>query len=198
MVRKQSDLIKNMKDTEVLVHLYLTQAIILVLAGIMGYFLFEDLHAFQQIWKWDIKEILLYGGGSAIIVIIIDYTLMKFVPKNMYDDGGINEKVFQQRPVWSIFIISLVVAFTEEIFFRGVIQTHFGYITASIIFAILHIRYLYKWLLFTIVVGLSFFIGWIYIVTNNLWVTIFAHFLIDFVFALIIRIQYLRDVSISR
>lgn len=196
MVR-QTEVIKSMKDKEVLFHLYLTQFILVILAGIIGWFLFEDIGSFLSIWEWNLKEVLLYGGGSAIIVIAVDGFLMRILPKDMYDDGGINEKVFKNRPVWHIFVISLIVAFSEEIFFRGVIQTHFGYLIASIIFALLHIRYLYKWVLLIVVVSLSFYIGWIYLLTQNLWVTIFMHFLIDFVFAIIIRIQYLRQVSLS-
>lgn len=195
MENRQADIIKDMKDKEVLFHLYLTQLILLILALTIGYFLFEDIESFLKIWEWNVKEILLFGGGSAIIVIVMDAILMKVLPKNMYDDGGINEKVFKNRPIWHIIIICVIVSCSEELFFRGVLQTHFGYIVASIIFAVMHIRYLYKWVLFVVVVSLSFFIGWIYILTENLFVTIVMHFLIDFIFALIIKIQNIRNVS---
>lgn len=198
MAKRQADLINEMEDREVLFHLYLTQIIIIILAFIIGLFLFEDLDSFFAIWKGNIKEVLLFGGGSAIIVIVIDFILMKVLPKDMYDDGGINEKVFRNRPVWHIFIICVIVAFSEELLFRGVIQTHFGYLIASIVFAVLHIRYLFKWALLIVVISLSFYIGWIYIETENILVTIFMHFMIDFVFALIIRMKYLREVSILR
>ncbi|HHY71653.1 MAG TPA: CPBP family intramembrane metalloprotease [Bacillus bacterium] len=194
MAKRQADIIHEMDDREVLLHLYLTQFIIITLASVIGFFLFEDLDAFFAIWKLNIKEILLFGGGSAIIVIAIDLILMKSLPKHMYDDGGVNEKVFQKRPIWHIFIICIIVAFSEELFFRGILQTHFGYLIASIVFAILHFRYLYKWTLLIVVISLSFYIGWIYLITENLLVTIFMHFLIDFVFALIIHIKYLHRV----
>lgn len=198
MANRQADLINEMEDREVLLHLYLTQFIIIFLAVLIGFFLFEDLDSFFKIWKLNLKEILLFGGGSAIIVLVLDMILMKILPEHMYDDGGINEKVFRRRPVWHIFIICFIVAISEEIFFRGVIQTHFGYVIASIVFAVLHIRYLYKWALLLEVILLSFYIGWIYFVTENLLVTIFMHFLIDFVFALMIRFKYLREVSNQR
>ncbi len=198
MAKRQAELINEMEDKEVLFHLYLTQLMIIILSSIIGFFLFEDLDSFLDLWEWNIKEILLFGGGSAIIVISIDSVLMKVLPKHMYDDGGINEKVFKKRPVWHTFIICLLVALSEELFFRGVLQTHFGYLIASIVFAILHFRYLFKWALLLVVISLSFYIGWIYIITENLLVTIFMHFLIDFVFALMIRINYLRTVSNER
>lgn len=198
MAKRQAELINQMEDKEVLFHLYLTQLMIIILSSIIGFFLFEDLESFFNLWEWNMKEILLFGGGSAIIVISIDSVLMKVLPKHMYDDGGINEKVFKNRPVWHTLIICLLVALSEELFFRGVLQTHFGYLIASIVFAILHFRYLFKWALLLVVISLSFYIGWIYIITGNLLVTIFMHFLIDFVFALMIRINYLRTVSNER
>lgn len=192
MAGRQTTVIGQMTDKEILFHLYITQIILIAISCIAGFFLFSSKEEFYLIWQWDIKEIILYGGSAAAIVIIIDGILMKVLPKEMYDDGGINEKVFQNRSIWHIFFLSLLIAFAEEVLFRGVIQTHFGYVAASIIFALLHVRYLSKWVLLIVVLGISFFLGWIYLKTNNLWVTIFAHFLIDFVFALIIRIQYLK------
>ena len=194
---RQTDLIKHLDDKEVLLHLYLSQFILLVIALLLGFFFFSDLQTFLAMWQLDIGEIMLYGGGSAFVVIIIDSILMKVLPKEMYDDGGINEKVFRTRPIWHIFMITLIVAFTEELLFRGVIQTHLGYVPASLMFAFLHFRYLYKWLLFTIVVSLSFLLGWIYLETGNLLTTITSHFLIDFVFALMIRMNYLKKQKLS-
>ncbi|NSL50496.1 CPBP family intramembrane glutamic endopeptidase [Calidifontibacillus erzurumensis] len=194
MKKRQADLIKEMNDHEVLLQLYITQFVILALALCASIFLFPDANSFFQLWDWkNIEEIIYYGGGAALIVIIIDIILMKIVPKEMYDDGGVNEKIFKKRPIWHIFIICLLVAFSEEFLFRAVIQTHFGYLIASIIFAFLHLRYLYKWLLFIVVTTLSFYIGWIYVLTENVVVTIFMHFLIDFIFALMIRLQIFRE-----
>lgn len=193
MSKRQSELVKQMNDKDVLLHLYLTQLMIIILAIIMGYFLFDSISNFKDLWIMDIKDILFIGGGLALFVICIDLIFMKILPESMFDDGGINEKVFKNRPFWHIVIISMVVSVAEEILFRGVIQTHFGLLTASIVFAILHIRYLTKWFLFVFVVSLSFLIGYVFEVTQNLWVVIFAHFLIDAVFAIIIRLKYIRE-----
>ncbi|KLR73506.1 CAAX protease, partial [Geobacillus sp. T6] len=80
-----------------------------------------------------------------------------------------------------------LIAVTEEWLFRGVVQTHWGLGPASIIFAVLHVRYLEKWFLFLMVMLVSLFLGMLYEQTGSLWVTITAHFLIDFVLALHIR-----------
>jgi uncharacterized protein len=125
----------------------------------------------------------------------IDFLLMRYLPEHWYDDGGINEKIFQNRSIPHIFFLCLLIAFSEELLFRGVIQTHFGLFVASIVFALLHVRYLEKWFLFVMVVLLSFFLGYIYQRTNSLWVTIFAHFLIDFILAIDIRLHYVRNMK---
>src|SRR5699024_12098023 len=78
-----------------------------------------------------------------------------------------------------IIIITLIVAISEEVLFRGVIQTTFGYIFASSLFAIIHIRYLKKPILFLLVLFTSFLIGYLFLITENLLVTIVFHFLFD-------------------
>jgi membrane protease YdiL (CAAX protease family) len=195
MVNRQQKMIRQMSAREILFHLYVTQVILLVIAIGLGFFLFADVAHVKALWKPNFQQILLYGVGSALIVILIDGFLMMVLPKEMYHDGGINEKVFENTAAWHIFIIAGVVAFTEELLFRGVLQTHFGILFASIVFAILHLRYLHKWLLFTMVVIVSFFLGWLFLITENLWVTIVSHFLIDFVFAMLIRRNYVKRVS---
>src|SRR5699024_11474282 len=59
-----------------------------------------------------------------------------------------------------------------ELLFRGVLQTTFGYIPASVIFALVHVRYLSKPVLLISVLLISFFIGYLFEVTGNLYVTI--------------------------
>ncbi len=186
MIKKQMEIASQMNDEEIVYHLYVTQALIFLIALILSVFLFTPA-TFFSMWQWDIREILLYGSGCAALVLFVDFLLIQYAPEQWYDDGGINEKLFRSRAVPHIFIMTMVIAFCEELLFRGVIQTHVGLFFASIIFSLLHIRYWRKWLLLLAVVSLSFWIGLIYEWTSNLWVTIFAHFLIDFILALHIR-----------
>ncbi len=192
-MKNQSDLIKGMTDKEVISHLYLTQLILLVIASIIGFFLFDDFESFLEIWKFNLSDIIIYGGLTGIAVILIDLWLMKVLPGHLFDDGGINERVFRNLSIFQIFILSLIIATVEEWLFRGVIQTHFGLVVSSILFALLHVRYLKKWFLFIIVILLSFLLGWLYELTGNLFVPIFAHFMIDFVFGVKIRTEYQRN-----
>lgn len=198
MKTSQADIIKQMSDTDVLKQLYFTQLLMLGIGIFLSFFFFENIGDLLRWFQFDSSELITYGITSAAIVIGIDLMLMKVLPKRMYDDGGINEKVFQRRPVWHIILLTAFIAISEEFLFRGVLQTEFGYIVASTIFAFMHFRYLTKPALLISVFLLSFYIGWIFEITGNLLVTIVAHFLIDFVFACIIRYQYFGQLEHSR
>ncbi|TYR82558.1 CPBP family intramembrane metalloprotease [Priestia megaterium] len=187
MAKNQQQLIQSMTDRELLIHLYTTQAFLCLIALVLGLFQYDSFSQFASYFKLDFVSILVYGGGTGLAVVCIDLLLMKVLPSHWYDDGGINERIFANRSILHLFIICLIVSFSEEILFRGVLQVHLGLIWASLIFALVHIRYLKKWFLFLSVVVLSFFIGMVFWWTNNLWVTIVAHFLIDFLLGLQIR-----------
>lgn len=186
---KQADLIKKMTDREILLNLYITQLIMLVIALTLSWFLFESWSDLLTLFKWQPFEIFVIGGGAALLIVFFELLLEKVLPKHMLDDGGINERVFRNRSIFHIFILALFIAFAEELLFRGVLQTHFGIVPASILFAIIHFRYLSKVVLFVITVSLSFFLGWLYLITGNLLVPIFTHFTIDFVLGSILRFR---------
>ncbi|QNF31170.1 CPBP family intramembrane metalloprotease [Metabacillus sp. KUDC1714] len=173
-------------------NLYFTQFLLLFIAIALGFFLFDQIEQYLDLWVIKNYLFVIYGIGLALIVIIVDFIIMKVAPSRLTDDGGINEKIFEKRSIPHIFVLTALIAISEEILFRGVLQTHFGIWTASLIFAILHFRYLSKWLLFTMVVTISFLLGIVYEMTETLYTTIIAHFLIDLVFAIQIRLQFIK------
>ncbi|GGC99831.1 CPBP family intramembrane glutamic endopeptidase [Pontibacillus salipaludis] len=188
----QADLIKKMTDRQVVTQLYITQIIILALSLVCSWFLFDSIKDWYDLFTWNIEGIIYYGGSAALLILGLDVLLMSVMPKRFYDDGGINEKVFRSLPILEIVGLTFFVALAEELLFRGVIQTEYGYLAASISFALVHIRYLNKPVLFVSVIAISFYIGWMYEITENLWVTIFAHFIIDLVLGIMIRYRILR------
>ncbi|MEH7573073.1 CPBP family intramembrane glutamic endopeptidase [Cytobacillus firmus] len=192
MKKRYEDIIKELTDKELLFHLYLTQVLILAIAFILSIILFNSFEEFQALFVLDDINILVIGAAAGLAVVLIDFVLMKLLPEEMYDDGGLNKKIFQNRHFLHIAFIAAVVAISEELLFRGVIQTHFGLVISSLIFALVHYRYLFNWFLFVNIITLSFFIGYIYHITNNLLVTIVMHFLIDFLLGILIRKRYLK------
>lgn len=185
-MKRQIDMLT---DKELLFNLYLTQFVIFVLAVILGVFSFPSWQQFFLLFRFHWQEIILIGGGMALLVIVVDLLLYRYLPKKWLDDGGINERIFAKRTIFHIFFIALIVSFCEELLFRGILQTKIGYVWANGIFAIIHFRYLKKPIIFMLTVGVSFLLGASFLVTNNLFVPMFAHFLIDFILGTFIMIK---------
>ena len=194
MKNKYNELIKGLTDGELLFHLYMTQIILLVITFILGILLYDHFSFMQAIDISDLR-ILFIGVPAGVAIVLVDILLMKMLPPHFYDDGGLNERIFKNRSVIHIIWIAAFVAISEELLFRGVIQTKVGLILASLIFAIIHYRYLFNWFLFSNIVILSFFIGFIYEWTNNLAITMVTHFIIDFLLGLYIKYRHSIDVD---
>src|SRR5699024_12769703 len=116
---------------------------------------------------------------------------MYIFPKRYYDDGGINERIFKNLSIKEIFLITLLIAISEELLFRGVIQTTFGYLFASILFALVHLRYLKKPVLLISFLVISFLIGYIFLLTLNFFVSIITFFIFYFLLCFIILMLHL-------
>jgi len=176
---------EEMDDRFLIVNLYLTQLIVLVIGIIVMLFQKPSLSNMFSLKQG--YAIALWGAGFAAAVLLVDIVISRWVPPEVTDDGGINDKLFKNRPLWHIAVMSFVVAFCEELLFRGAIQAAWGPYWTSILFAAIHIRYLQHWLMTGLVFGISYGLGWIYIRTGTLWVPIAAHFIIDFIMGCIIR-----------
>jgi uncharacterized protein len=194
MKNKYNELIKGLTDRELLFHLYMTQIILLVITIVLGILLFDQFSFMKAIDFSDMK-ILLIGVPAGVAIVILDILLMKWLPSSYYDDGGLNNRIFKNRSIPHIAWIAAVVAISEELLFRGVIQTKVGLILASLIFAIIHYRYLFNWFLFTNIVILSFFIGYMYEWSNNLALTMVMHFTIDFLLGIYIKYRHSADID---
>ncbi len=186
---KQADIVRQLSSNDLKKSVLYTQIIIFFISIILSLFLFNSFTDWIKLFDFDILMIIYYGVIPAGIVIFIDLVIDKYIPNHYIDDGGINNKLFKNQSVLSIFIIALIVSIAEELLFRGVLQTVFGYVFASSLFAIIHIRYLKKPILLISIIGLSFYIGYLFEITQNLLVTMTAHFLIDFILGLIIKFR---------
>ncbi|MFD2925837.1 CPBP family intramembrane glutamic endopeptidase [Halobacillus naozhouensis] len=186
----QAQLIKQMSNREITKHLVYTQLMLFFLALILSLIFFDSFFSeWKSLFHLSVHEWVFYGILPAVCVLLADFIFMASLPQRLYDDGGINEKVFRNQTGTKIIGLTLLIACSEEMLFRGVIQTEFGYLTASLVFAIIHFRYLTKVVLFFSVVSVSFLIGYMYEITHSLPVTITTHFMIDLILALAIRLR---------
>jgi hypothetical protein len=179
--------VSELTDRLLLINLYLTQCLTAVIGLTVLFFQGRNPLQLFQIpanLSW-----LYWGGGFAALAIAVDLAVARWVPEPANDDGGINERLFRRRPVWHIVLISVVVAFCEELLFRGAVQHAFGPYWTSIMFAAIHVRYLRHWIPTGLVFAISYGLGWIYEMTGTLWTPIAAHFFIDLTMGLIIRFR---------
>ncbi|WP_186577836.1 CPBP family intramembrane glutamic endopeptidase [Aquibacillus kalidii] len=187
MRNKQAEIIQKMTSRQVRHQVYLSQLILLFSGLISGFFLLGTAF-WKEMLYWDPINLIYFGFIPGIFVVIIDIVLMRYVPEAYFYDGGINDKIFKNSTIFDVFLIALLVSISEELLFRGVIQSEFGLIIASTLFAVIHVRYLFKPLLFLSIIFLSFGLGILFLVTgNNLLVTVTTHFTIDFFLGLLYR-----------
>src|SRR5699024_8788301 len=110
----QTELIKQMSDEELKRQLLLSQSIFFLISIILSFFLFSNISDWLHYISFDFKQIVLIGVLPALAIVLIEVILYVFVPARYFDDGGINEKVFRNQSIGSIFLISIVVAIAEE------------------------------------------------------------------------------------
>ncbi|CAH1194391.1 hypothetical protein PAECIP111892_01630 [Paenibacillus auburnensis] len=176
---------QHLTDKLLLLNLYITQGLTLFIGLI--WILLQKRNPFDILNFPGSDKFLLWGLGLAGIMLIVDFLLTHIVPEESMDDGGINDLLFGRRPLWHIIIIAAMVAICEELLFRGAIQYAFGPYWTSILFAVIHVRYLRHWIPTGWVFLSSYGLGYIYIHTGTLWAPILCHFLIDLFSGLVIR-----------
>ncbi|WP_306345323.1 CPBP family intramembrane glutamic endopeptidase [Ornithinibacillus bavariensis] len=190
---KQSELLKHITDDELRKSVVYSQFLFLIIGHVLSVFLLDGLLAWTSLIQLDVKEVVYYGVLPGIGIILIDLLLMYFLPMDYFDDGGINKRVFSNLSIPKIILLTMLIAIAEEVLFRGIIQTTFGFIFASLLFAVVHVRYLKKPVLLASIVLVSFLLGLLYEITENLLVTIVAHFTVDVLSGLLIRFKYRGD-----
>ncbi|MBD2845197.1 CPBP family intramembrane metalloprotease [Paenibacillus sp. IB182496] len=185
-IRIRKVTVDQLDDRALLANVYATQAITLVI-GIV-WMIFQSRSPFGLLgWPAQWLQAMYWGAGFAVAVIAVDLLITRWVPEEATDDGGVNERIFRNRPLWHIVLLSLAVSVCEEMLFRGAVQFAIGPYWTSILFAAIHVRYLKHWIPTGLVFSISYGLGWIYEQTGTLWAPIAAHFLIDLAMGLIIR-----------
>ncbi|MEK5238497.1 type II CAAX endopeptidase family protein [Paenibacillus sp. FSL L8-0470] len=172
-------------DKLLLINLYITQGLTLFIGLI--WILLQKRNPFDILNFPNGVNFVYWGLGLAGIMLIVDFILTYIVPEESMDDGGINQLLFGNRPLWHIVVIAAVVSVCEELLFRGAIQHGLGPYWTSILFAVIHVRYLRHWIPTGWVFLSSYGLGYIYIHSGTIWAPILCHFFIDLFSGLVIR-----------
>ncbi len=167
-----------------LLNLCLTQVLVVLLA--VGLLLVQG-RLGVGLWTPAGVEMWVLGLFIGLTVVGLDGLVYRFLPRSWTDDGGLNRMLFEHMPVGWIAIVALSAALAEELLFRGAIQYWLGIVGSSLLFTLIHFRYLKKWLLVLMVFGISLVFGWMTDFSGSLVPAMCAHFVIDFLMGLLIR-----------
>ncbi len=171
--------------------LYGTQFLVFGIACVL--LLVSPMRWSDIIWVDDnIVQAMVFGLSLALVVIVIDVLLANQVPTRLLDDGGMNELIFHKRSVVHIAIIALIVSFCEELLFRGIIQPYLGVWLTGLLFTVIHVRYIKKWVLLINIFFVSIGLGVLVDLTGQLLPAIVGHFTIDFVLGMLIRFKLIK------
>lgn len=164
--------------------------VLLVIAIIWSYSQAGSELFFPYLTTEDLALSLLFGVLGALAVVAISAVL-----PILFSWARSLEKRFAALltplNVSHIVVLALLSGFCEEIFFRGTMQPAFGYVPASLIFALAHFipsRKWIAWFFLTFPVGL--FLGYLFEVTGNLWGCITCHTLINGINLSLINMKY--------
>ena len=179
--------IENMPTNILYLNAYLTQLFLLCVSGILIWLFYDSVANVFLIRMFDVSQAMILGSAFAIGIMVCEWILMKRVSKDALDDGGINKRLFGQMSLIHMVFFCLFVSIVEELLFRAVLQSLIGLIGASLLFAIVHVRYVTKPILFSVMIAVSFSLGLLFHWTNNILAPITAHFLINFISGLYIK-----------
>lgn len=173
-------------------NLWLTQGLVLAAAAASSFWV----HGWQgtlglfHFSGWE-------GVGLACLVaagiVLLCIAMEKYLPKRWQDDGSINEKVFGAMSSTLTVLVCVIVGIGEEWLFRGVIQPFAGNVWTSLVFTLVHVRYLKKPLLIASVFGTSWLLGLLMDVHASLWPPIVAHIVIDVSLAFYLQITLKKE-----
>lgn len=182
--------IANISEQALIINLYGTQAIIFTIAWVM---LWWQGRLSWDLWRVESGTVWLWGIGAGAFIVVVDLILSRSFPKFMVDDGGINEKLFRNRPLWHILIMAAVIAICEELLFRGALQPVLGLFWTSVLFTLIHFRYLAQWMMTVAVFLISLGLGALFLWTGSLVAPAVAHFIVDFTLGLLLRTGLLDE-----
>lgn len=182
----------DLDDATLRFNLWLTQVVVIGVALIGSLFV----HGWADtlsLFRFPGIGSLIWAIGVAAVVVGSSIGMDRFLPPRWQDDGSINERIFSGLSIGGTFVLCCVIGIGEEWLFRGVVQPVIGNVWTSVLFTLVHVRYLSKPLLVGSVFVTSWLLGWLMETSGSLLPSILAHIVIDLLFAFYIQHGYSRE-----
>ncbi|HHV65521.1 MAG TPA: CPBP family intramembrane metalloprotease [Peptococcaceae bacterium] len=124
-------------------------------------------------------------------MLLLQLLFHKYLPQEKLFDE-INSILLEKFPLPVLALIFFGSAIVEELLFRGIVQNILGIWLASLLFSLIHVRYLKKIYILIEVYLMGLILGFSYHLTLSLWIPILSHFTINFVTAFLIKKGYIK------
>ncbi|NLM21006.1 MAG: CPBP family intramembrane metalloprotease [Peptococcaceae bacterium] len=169
-----------------LLNIILTQAILLVVAVAIKFFWAPhiSLHLLLETKITPgIIAVLLLG---TLLLLLLQLLFYKCVPRHELAEE-LNRMLMEKFSLTELCFIFFTGALVEEFLFRFLLQSLLGITLTSLIFALIHVRYISKKYMLLEVFLLSIILGIIFEITSMLYVPIVCHFMLNILTALLIK-----------
>ncbi len=174
-----------------LLNIILSQGILVILSLLLGWFLFPDTKWSQLVPIGYGENIFITLLGGSTVLLALQLFFHHYVTRDRLLDE-INILLINTFSLPELSAIFLFGSLAEEWLFRGLIQTHTGIWIASILFTLIHFRYLKKIFLLLEVFLMGLILGFTYLISQTIWVPIICHFAVNILTAWLIKKGHLQ------
>ncbi|USG63549.1 CPBP family intramembrane metalloprotease [Brevibacillus ruminantium] len=179
-------------ETTLRYHLWLTQFVVIMIA-VAGSLLVHGWENSVALFRLSSAGAYLWALGIALVVVLSSIAMDRFLPPRWQDDGSVNERIFTGLTPGKTILLCALIGVGEEWLFRGVIQSLIGNLWTSLLFTLVHVRYLTKPLLVGSVFLTSWLLGNLFQADGQLLPPILAHIVIDLLLAFYIQFGFSRE-----
>ncbi|WP_289136135.1 CPBP family intramembrane glutamic endopeptidase [uncultured Brevibacillus sp.] len=163
-------------------NLWLTQGLVLIVAAGSSFWV-HGIQGTMELFRFPLWSGLTWSGCVIAAIVLLSIVMDKYLPKHWQDDGSVNMRIFGSMSPVTTLLVCIVVGVGEEWLFRGVIQSFAGNFWTSLLFTLVHVRYVTKPLMVISVFGTSWLLGMLFTYSGSLWSPIVAHIGIDLLLA---------------
>lgn len=174
-----------------LLNLALSQSILLLISfSLQGLFYKGYL---RQLFYLNINvgfiTVFLAGIAGLLAVQVLFY---KYIDKESLLDK-MNLLLLRTFSLPELVPVFLCGAFTEELLFRGTLQTLLGPWPAAVLFTLVHFRYFPKYFLLLEVFLMGLILACVFSRTGTLWAPVFCHFTLNYLTAVFVKKEIFRE-----
>lgn len=173
------------------INIILSQGILALLIILLLWFVVPEISLQTILEINESKLFVLSWGIGSVLLLTLQFFFHKYISKDRMVDE-INTLLINTFSLPELLGIFFFGALAEEILFRGIIQPYWGIWLTSLLFTIIHFRYLRKIVLLIEVYLMGIILGFSYLVTETIWVPVLCHLSVNFITAFLIKRGWLK------